>query len=199
MGSTAISVAIYRPDQKNPEHSFVLTPAEPSRQLGLLEPGARPVVALAFDKNNHLLAGGTAQATVLAGQTSQNSQVSLERTAEYKPETAQLQQLTSLLPATQAATGVSSVDSPNPGVLSGGTVIIPVIGNKEQAAQGMATSVPSAVASTLHTLPAPVASVLPVIGLSAPVSPTATSTPTRAVQATAVPTAKPVCVLGVCL
>lgn len=98
--SSGIVVAVYTDaTAQSPEHQFLLTPAEPSRQLGLLEPGPRRVVALAFDARHQLLAGGSAQATVVAGQT---SQVSLELSSEFRPDSRELAQLSALMPPVSA-------------------------------------------------------------------------------------------------
>lgn len=90
----AVAVAVFSETDGALEAGLVLTPEMPTRRIGLLMPGRRKVLAVAFDANAQALAGDDADATIVAGQT---ERAELDLQADFRPSQADLVLLRALL------------------------------------------------------------------------------------------------------
>lgn len=108
----AIAIAVFSAEGPGGlEAGLVLTPALPSRRVGLLMPGPRRIVALAFDGEARPLNGARAEARIEAGKT---SRAELDLQAGFAPSPEELALLRALLFRPQPGQSPLPIAPPSP-------------------------------------------------------------------------------------
>lgn len=151
----AIAVAVFSETGGGLEAGLVLTPLLPSRNIGLLQPGKRKLLAVAFDANGQALAADQADAEILAGQT---HRAELELTSGEKVSDEDLALLRALLRQPQAIIRPGQILPINPIPTASGTPTTPTASAQPAEAPVLAEPSPSA---KVTPSPSPIPTITP--------------------------------------